>query len=175
MAQNILISKYPTDVAPVVTFCNDYGFLNREVRRNLVGGFAGPIQLRHVELGDIDPKYDKSVYYAPCGQKYTNICQYDANSLYPYTMLGKQPTGVGVYLRRLDESDVNFKPELMIPAETYPKHSKISLEFLDMMQGSPLFTGRFGKVLMHCAATTGEKKIGPYFLGNKSIIIVYVS
>lgn len=134
VAQDILISRYPDGEAPVMTFCSDYGFLNVEVRRNLVGGFAGPIQLRHVELGAVDDQYDQSVYFSSSGQKFRNIIQYDANSLYPSTMLKKQPTGVGVYLRPKDESS-NFTAELMLPKETFPKYSKISLEFLDMMQG----------------------------------------
>jgi len=46
VAQNILLSKYDYDTPPVYTFGPKYGFLNKDVRQNIVGGFSGPISLR---------------------------------------------------------------------------------------------------------------------------------
>ena len=75
--------------------------------------------------------FDKSVYYTQSGQKFTQIVQFDANALYPTVMQGKQPTGLGVYLKKI--GDV-FEPEL-IAGQTFPRFSKISLQYLDMLQG----------------------------------------
>lgn len=45
-------------------------------------------------------------------------------------MLGNQPTGVGLYLTKNKET---FSAELM-NEKIYPKFSKSSLEYIDMMQ-----------------------------------------
>ena len=147
VAQNILVSKYDRDSPPVYTFSDKYGFLNKEVRRNICGGFSGPITrryypmfvyiflylyFRHVELDASNQIYDDSVYFNPDGEKYTEISQYDANSLYPTCMLDEMPTGLGVYLRK-DDNGLN--PELLADGQLYPRFSNISLEYLDMIQG----------------------------------------
>jgi len=46
LAQKILLSLYDDEAPPVYTFSNELGFLNKEVRRNICGGFSGPITLR---------------------------------------------------------------------------------------------------------------------------------
>ena len=46
LAQKILVENYPKNQPPIFTFPNKYGFLNKAVRKNLVGGFSGPIQAR---------------------------------------------------------------------------------------------------------------------------------
>ena len=135
VAQNILLSKYDPESPPVYTFPNEYGFLNKEIRRNICGGFSGPITLRHVELDATEQKFDKSVYFNKDGEKYTQIRQDDANSLYPSVMLGEMPTGLGVYLRK---SESGFNPEL-IAGKKFPRYSEISLQYMDMIQGTGFF------------------------------------
>ena len=46
VAQNIMINMYPQNIPPVYTFDDEYGFLNKEIRKNLVGGFSGPLTKR---------------------------------------------------------------------------------------------------------------------------------
>lgn len=50
-------------------------------------------------------------------------------------MREEMPTGLGVYLKA---SPKGFEPELM-GSGTFPRFSKESLEYLDMIQGKGLF------------------------------------
>ena len=147
VAQKILVSKYDSDSPPIFTFADKYGFLNKDLRHNLCGGFSGPLTLRyatknivcksyytfyrHVDLGDVDPTLDTSVYFNQDGEKFQKIVQYDANSLYPTVMLEEMPTGLGVFLR---QSSSGLQPEVM-QGKTRSNYSEISLEWIDMMQG----------------------------------------
>ncbi len=161
LAQKILVQNYPKTQPPVFTFPNKFGFLNKAVRENLVGGFSGPIQKRHVEVGGPIGNFDRSVYFAGNGERYTKIQQVDANSLYPFCMKASMPTGMGLYLQK--EGEV-FKPELIKEREISPKCSKISLIYYDYLQNE--INTQYGPGhLLQCALTTGEKKIGDFFPG----------
>jgi hypothetical protein len=46
VAQNIMLNMYPQNIPPVYTFDDAFGFLNKEIRKNLVGGFSGPLTKR---------------------------------------------------------------------------------------------------------------------------------
>ena len=72
------------------------------------------------------------------------------------------PTGIGLYLRKDGE---NFIPELIKERDLSPKCSKISMIYYDYLQTE--INREYGQgYMLQCAVTTGEKKVGDYYLGN---------
>ena len=112
-------------------------------------------------------KFDKSVYFAPNGQKYKWIGQYDANSLYPCVMKHNQPTGMGLYISPSGEF---FKSELIKENPFRSGCSKKSLIYLDMMQNDPRFFENGKKILLQTFITHGEKKIEKWFLDGYAVV-----
>ena len=113
-------------------------------------------------MGPVDQKYDKSVYFAPNGEKFSWIGQYDANSLYPCVMQQNMPTGMGLYLE--PDKKGTFRAKLM-SKNPFANASKKSYIFMDYIQQSDKFIDKNGnKVLLQTGITHGEKKIGNFYL-----------
>lgn len=162
-AQTILYKNFPRFASPIVTFSEDYGWINRDIRKNLVGGLACCFT-RHAQTFP-DSKYPKSVYTAPNGDQLKYIIQEDVNSLYPTVMRYELPVGSGILYSKSESGF--FTPEILKKNDG-SNPSEISKLWLDFMLKD--FRKINKKVEIQSAFNGFERKIGKFKLDGFCIL-----
>ena len=79
LSERVMWKQYDRSQNQPYSFSAKFGFVNKLLRENLMGGLAAVLK-RHVEVNTIPEIYSKTVHCAPNGKPFTQLVAYDANS-----------------------------------------------------------------------------------------------
>ena len=95
LAESLVYKFYGDNCAPIYSFADNFAWINKEIRNNLIGGMVMVFK-RLIDLGPVDDKYPRAAFYAANGEKYKYLDFQDFNSLYPWAIQSDLPCGPGI-------------------------------------------------------------------------------
>ena len=82
IAESIAYQYYNDEACPIFSFGSKFGFLNQQIREQLLGGMTMVLHRMVVLKSDPAQRHlPDSVYLTPNGQRYESLLQLDFNSL----------------------------------------------------------------------------------------------
>ena len=152
LAESLVYKFYGDNCAPIYSFADNFAWINKEIRNNLIGGMVMVFK-RLIDLGPVDDKYPRAAFYAANGEKYKYLDFQDFNSLYPWAIQSDLPCGPGIVFTKSGS-----KLKMISMNSSGKKASKESLEWLMFEQARCPDKN----MVIHNFYTTGEKKVAGF-------------
>ena len=139
VAYRVLWRHFSTKINKPFTFSNAFAWVAADVRAAIQGGLTTVFHC-HLEVGDTNGIFPKTVTHAKSGKLYKEFLGLDAANLYGFSISQELPTGMGLVYKKTETGF--FDKKIMMGQQESPKSRPFSEEaiiWLSWCQDQPQF------------------------------------